>query len=166
MPGFTTSFLFPDINVWVALTHGGHVHHDVASDWFSSLEADVRFCFCRLTQLGLLRLLTAEAVMGQEVMSQAEAWAVYDQWITAGGAELLEEPPGLERRFRALSRSRHASPKQWADAYLAAFADASQVTLVTFDHAFRGKAKPVTLLEASVRRRRFSPCCAAPRRCR
>ena len=31
-----------------------------------------------------------------------------------------EEPPGLERRCRTLSRSRHASPKQWADAYLAA----------------------------------------------
>ena len=27
MPGFTTSFLFPDINVWVALSSGGHVHH-------------------------------------------------------------------------------------------------------------------------------------------
>ena len=54
MPGFTTSFLFPDINVWVALTHGRHVHHDVASDWFESDDADVRFCFCRFTQLGLL----------------------------------------------------------------------------------------------------------------
>ena len=45
MPGFTTSFLFPDINVWAALTHGAHVHHLVAIDWFESLEPDVRFCF-------------------------------------------------------------------------------------------------------------------------
>ena len=79
MPGSTTSFLFPDINVWVALTHGAHVHHQVARDWFDSLGADVRLSFCRLTQLGLLRLLTAEAVMGEEAMNQPEAWWVYEQ---------------------------------------------------------------------------------------
>ena len=75
MPGFTTSFLFPDINVWVALSHGGHVHHNVAHDWFGSLDPDVRFHFCRFTQLGLLRLLAAEAVMGDDVLKQPQAWA-------------------------------------------------------------------------------------------
>jgi predicted nucleic acid-binding protein len=59
----------------------------------------------------------------------------------------LEEPPGLERRFRALSRSKQAAPKAWADAYLAAFASASQVTLVTFDRAFRGQAPSLVLEE-------------------
>ncbi|OFW46191.1 MAG: hypothetical protein A3J29_21270 [Acidobacteria bacterium RIFCSPLOWO2_12_FULL_67_14b] len=146
MPGFTTSFLFPDINVWVALTHGRHVHHLVAHDWFNSLDGDERFCFCRFTQLGLLRLLTAEAVMGEDVMTQVEAWAVYDRLLDQDGVGLLEEPPGLERRFRALTRSRQASPKAWADAYLAAFAETSQVTLVTFDRGFRGKVKPLILL--------------------
>ena len=81
MPASMTSFLFPDINVWIALTHGAHVHHQVARDWFDSLEPDARFCFCRFTQLGLLRLLTAEPVMGEEVMTQVEAWAVYDRWL-------------------------------------------------------------------------------------
>ena len=147
MAGFTTSFLFPDINVWVALTHGRHVHHFVASDWFESIEADVRFCFCRFTQLGLLRLLTAEAVMGDEVMHQREAWAVYDRWLEDERVSFLEEPPGLERRFRTLSRLKQAAPKTWADAYLTAFAETSQLTLVTFDRAFRGKAKPLILLE-------------------
>lgn len=147
MPGFTTSFLFPDINVWVALTHGRHVHHPIASDWCASLAPDVRFCFCRFTQLGLLRLLTAEAVMGDEVMNQPEAWSVYDRWLEDDRVSFLEEPPGLERRFRARSRLRHAAPKTWADAYLAAFAETSQVTLVTLDRAFRGKVKPIVLLE-------------------
>jgi toxin-antitoxin system PIN domain toxin len=147
MPAFTKSFLFPDINVWVALTHGSHVHHFVASDWFASLRIDVRFGFCRFTQLGLLRLLTAEAVMGDEVLSQVEAWDVYDRWLTDDRVTLLEEPPGLERRFRTLTKRRQASPKAWADAYLAAFAEASQVTLVTFDRAFRGKARFLLLLE-------------------
>jgi toxin-antitoxin system PIN domain toxin len=131
----------------VALTHAGHVHHLVARDWFASLEADVRFCFCRFTQLGLLRLLTAEAVMGEEVMNQPEAWGVYDRWLADDRVAFLEEPAGLERRFRAMTRLKRAAPKLWADAYLAAFAEASQLTLVTFDKAFRGKARPMFLLE-------------------
>ena len=147
MPASTTSFLFPDINVWVALTHGAHVHHDVARDWFTELPAHTRFTFCRLTQLGLLRLLTAEAMMGEEVLSQAEAWSVYDRWIADAHVTLIEEPHALDRRFRALTRSRHASPKAWADAYLAAFADTAQLTLVTFDRGFRGKVGSLLLLE-------------------
>lgn len=152
MPGFTTSFLFPDINVWVALTYGGHVHHVVARDWFDSLDPDVRFCFCRFTQLGLLRLLTAEAVMGDEVMNQSEAWSVYDRWHQDDRVSFLEEAPGLERRFRALTRKTQAGPKTWADAYLAAFAETAQLTLVTFDKAFRGQARPLLLLEEESRR--------------
>jgi toxin-antitoxin system PIN domain toxin len=148
MPGSTTSFLFPDINVWVALTHAGHVHHEVARDWFDSLKPDVRFHFCRFTQLGLLRLLTAEAVMGDDVMNQPEAWAVYDRWLQDGRVSFVEEAPGIDRRFRGLTRLKTASPKAWADAYLAAFAETSQLTLVTFDRAFRGKARPLILLEA------------------
>ncbi len=146
MPGFTTSFLFPDINVWVALTHGGHVHHQIATDWFEDLPADARFCFCRFTQLGFLRLLTAEVVMGDEVLNQSQAWAVYDKWLDDDRVRLIDEPSDLELRFRARSRSRHASPKAWADAYLAAFAEASQLTLVTFDLPFRGRIKPIMLL--------------------
>ena len=149
MPASTTSFLFPDINVWVALTHGRHVHHLIASDWYSSLEEDdLRFCFCRFTQLGLLRLLTAEAVMGDEVMHQADAWATYDRWLADDAVSMVEEPAALERRFRALSRARRAAPKAWADADLAAFADTAQLALVTFDRGFRGKCRSLILLEA------------------
>lgn len=146
MPGFTTSYLFPDINVWVALTHGGHVHHTIANDWYESLDEGVSFRFCRFTQLGFLRLLTASAVMGDDVLVQSEAWALYDRWLKDDRVEMLEEPSGLERPFRALTRSRQASPKAWGDAYLAAFAESSQLTLVTFDRAFRGKVRPLILL--------------------
>ena len=147
MPGFTTAFLFPDINVWVALSHGAHVHHVVASDWYESLDGDVRLRFSRFTQLGFLRLLTAEAVMGEHVLSQSEAWVVYDRWLKDDRVDLHEEPFDLEQRFRALTRSRQASPKAWGDAYIAAFAQASQLTLVTFDRALRGKTTSVVLLE-------------------
>jgi toxin-antitoxin system PIN domain toxin len=146
MPASTTSFLFPDINVWVALSYDAHVHHDVANGWFTELPDATRFAFCRLTQLGLLRLLTAEAVMREDVLSQAQAWSVYDRWMEDGRVTLLDEPPALERRFRTLTRSRHASPKAWADAFLAAFADTSELTLVTFDRGLRGKVGSLLLL--------------------
>jgi hypothetical protein len=122
------------------------VHHDVSRDWFTELPGDSRFLFCRLTQLGLLRLLTAEVVMGDDVLSQSEAWGVYDRWLEDGRVRLMDEPPALERTFRSLTRSRRASPKVWADAYLAAFADAAQLTLVTFDRGFRGKVGSLLLL--------------------
>ena len=76
--------------------------------------------------------------MGDEVLSQREAWRVYDRWLADDRVNLVDEPQGLEQRLRPLTRSRHASPKVWADAYLIAFAAASQMTLVTFDRAFRG----------------------------
>ncbi len=146
MPASTTSYLFPDINVWVALTHARHVHHQVARDWFESLDGSERFCFCRFTQLGLLRLLTAEAVMRDEVLHQTQAWSVYDRWMADARVQFVDEPPGIEPRFRARTRIRQAAPKVWADAYLAAFAEAAQLTLVTFDQAFRGRLKPIVLL--------------------
>jgi uncharacterized protein len=165
MSGFTTSFLFPDINVWVALTHGGHVHHDVASDWFASLEPVARLHFCRFTQLGFLRLVTAQAVMGKDdVLTQIEAWSIYDRWLQDDRVAFIEEPPGMDRRFRALTRLKSASPKSWADAYLAAFAGTAQLTLVTFDRALRGRAKPLMLLEPSARRTGCSRCGRRSRR--
>ena len=150
MPGFTSSFFFPDVNVWLALTYEGHVHHGAAKDWFESLQPNARLCFCRVTQLGLLRLLTTEAVMGkEEVMSQAEAWETYDRWLGDSRVSLLEEPPAIERAFRSMSRLRHPAPKDWADSYLAAFALVSGLTLVTFDRALRGKASQAILLKVT-----------------
>ena len=142
-------FLFPDINVWVALTYDGHVHHEIARRWFESLEPTARLFFCRFTQLGLLRLLSAEAVMGpEEVKNQQEAWNSYDRWLEDERVEMLEEPGELEAHFRALTRSPHAAPKDWADSYLAAFALSSRLTVVTFDAGFRNKAKDLLLLKA------------------
>lgn len=145
MPGSTTS-LFPDINVWVALTYEGHVHHRTAATWFATLKPDVSLVFCRLTQLGLLRLLTTEAVMGDEAMTQPQAWAAYDRWQQDPRVELVDEPAELEARFRVLTRLRQPATKDWADSYLAAFATVGQLTLVTFDRGLRAKTKLTIVL--------------------
>ena len=147
MPESTRSSLFPDINVWIALSYEGHAHHAAAVKWFTTLDQDSSLIFCRFTQLGLLRLLTSEAVMSDEVMTQPEAWAAYDRWHQDERVELMDEPSGLELRFRALTRLRNPATKDWADSYLAAFATAGQLMLVTLDRALRTKVKPVVILE-------------------
>ena len=146
MPASTTSFLFPDLNVWIALTYQGHIHHARAAAWFSALPADSRLFFCRFTQLGFLRLLTAEAVMTDEVMNQPQAWQTYDRWLQDARVACLDEPPGLERLFRSLTRLRRPATKDWADSYLCAFASASQLTVVTFDRSLSRKASNSRLL--------------------
>ena len=148
MPKSTTSFLFPDINVWIALTIERHVHHTRATEWFGSIGGSGRLFFCRFTQLGLLRLLTLEAVMGQrEVKAQAEAWKTYDRWLQDERIGFLDEPPEIEAGFRGLTQSGQAAPKDWADSYLAAFAKGAQLTLVTFDQALSGKTRQLVLLK-------------------
>jgi toxin-antitoxin system PIN domain toxin len=149
MPRSSTSFLFPDINVWLALSYERHIHYSIAQLWFEGLDANVRVCFSRFTQLGLLRLLTTDVVMGiDDVLSQTEAWRVYDRWLEDDRILLLEEPPSLERSFRALSQQKRPAPKDWADSYLAAFAAVAGLCLVTFDRALRAKSQDLVLLGA------------------
>jgi uncharacterized protein len=147
MTRYSKSFLFPDLNVWVALTYTKHVHYDCAQSWYKALPENAQLCFCRVTQISFLRLLTTQAVMGAEVLSQAGAWRLYDDWMQEGGASYIEEPPTVEALFRSFTQTRNVAPKDWTDSYLAAFASASDLQLVTFDRGFQGKIKHLTILQ-------------------
>lgn len=83
--------------------------------------------------------------MGDEMRSQAEAWEIYDEWLSEGHATFTEEPSSLERLFRVMSRSRQAAPKDWADSYLSAFVQTAGFRLVTFDQAL-GQKTPQSLI--------------------
>ena len=96
--------------------------------------------FGRFTQLALLRLLTTEAVTGRDVLTMRAARDLYDQCCADERIAFLAEPDSLDLRLRNFSTNRHASPKIWADAHLAAFASAAGLKLVTFDKAFRAKS--------------------------
>ena len=149
MKRFMKSSLFPDVNVWLALTHNRHIHHRIAAEWFQ--QSDGPLFFCRFTQLGLLRLLTNEQVMGVDVLGQRAAWQAYHRWFQDERTEFHREPesPEFEKRFQELSSKASPSPKLWADAYIAAFAKTAGMTLVTFDRAFRNVASlSATVLSA------------------
>jgi len=148
MPKSSSSFLFPDINVWLALSYEGHIHNPVADRWFEQLHVTARVCFCRFTQIGLLRLLTTAAVMGSyDVLSQTAAWNVYDRWIEDDRILFLDEPSSIEPSFRSLSEHSRPASKEWADSYLTAFAMTGGLRLVSFDRALRSRSQDLILLE-------------------
>jgi toxin-antitoxin system PIN domain toxin len=127
---------FPDINVWVALTYGNHRQHVIAALWFGRLTSET-VGFCRFTQLSFLRLLTHPVVMQDEVKTQREAWEIYDRLVGDSRIAFYPErdPDAVESEFRELTATDQFAPQQWPDAYLAAFARAEGLILVTFDRA-------------------------------
>jgi uncharacterized protein len=145
MSAYSTSSVFPDLNVWIALSSTRHAHHRKAVEWLRGQE-DVRLIFCRYTQLGFLRLLTTEAVMGGDTLTQVQAWNEYDEWLKSGLAVLLEEPVQLEEIFRSFTRQVQSSPKEWADSYFAAFSVASGMRVVTFDRGLKSRLRDAILL--------------------
>ena len=68
----------PDVNIWIALAAEGHVHHVPAREWFAA-QPDASVAFCRITQMGLLRLLTNSNVMGRAPRTVVQAWETFGQ---------------------------------------------------------------------------------------
>src|ERR1700722_14944415 len=94
---------FPDLNVWIALTLRTHEHHSAATDWYESLSPTTELVFCRVTQLGFLRLFTTPGIAPAGSLTQRQAWAAYDTWMRRGGCVYRDEPLGIEIEFRAFA---------------------------------------------------------------
>lgn len=126
----------PDVNLLLALMSEAHGHHPSARAWFDMIP-DNSSMVCRMTQTALLRLASNPALFGKDALRLSEAWACYDSLMDDPRFEYALEPLGLDHLWRRLTTTRSYSPKVWNDAYLAAFAMAGALTLVTFDKAFR-----------------------------
>ena len=136
----------PDVNIWLALAWDGHAGHPAARAWWES-AAQPPVCFCRVSQMALLRLLTNASALGKDSKSQAEAWNIYDALRHSRRVEFFEEPSGFEEAWRKFSARGVPATKRWTDDYLAAFAVAHRLRIVTFDEGFQSYANlPVTLL--------------------
>jgi uncharacterized protein len=120
-----------DVGVWLAAVWGRHIHHPVAADWFGSEADDI--IFCRVTQMGLLRLLSNPAIMGADAIDRSQAWRTFDQLRADERVLWADEPAELDAVWRAISARDDKSHELWTDDYLAAFAQASDATLVTLD---------------------------------
>ena len=130
-----------DSNVWLALALSKHVHHRAARDWLETIDEPGSVLFCRATQQSFLRLLTNASVLrpyGNPPLTNRQAWKAYEALLADDRVALrAEEPATLEKRWTELALRDDASPKLWMDAYLAGFALAAGIRMVTTDTAFR-----------------------------
>ena len=126
----------PDVNVWIALTSDQHVHHTAAKRWIKNLDAD-RLAFCRITELGFLRLLTNHHVMGGGALVPAQAWDIYDVLRDDPKIVFTPEPPAFSNHWRQIGKQISGGPNAWTDAYLAAFASCEEMIVATFDRRFK-----------------------------
>ncbi len=139
----------PDVNFWLALVWQGHAAHVAAKSWWETNQQR-QFFFCRVTEMALLRLLTNHAILGDEAKTQSEAWNVYESLRGSPHIEFLAEPPDFNSHWRAISSRDAAATQRWSDDYLAAFAHALGLRVVTFDVGFRNYSElAVELLVAS-----------------
>jgi toxin-antitoxin system PIN domain toxin len=132
-----TSLSFPDVNVWLALASHEHVHSVIARSWWNSQESSI--AFCRVSQLGLLRLLTTATVMGNKPLSMDRSWRTYEGLFADDRVVFVYERPEMNAIFRAKSSGHSASPKIWTDAWLLAIAEAAGGQLITFDKALAAR---------------------------
>jgi len=126
-----------DVNVLFALNYSHHEHHVAAVSWSEGIASESDLVVCRIAQLGLLRLLNNPAIMGFNVQNGTKIWRLWDDLLSDRRFRYAEEPETLDDHFRVLTGAFSAHPKRWQDAYLAAFALASDIELVTFDAGFR-----------------------------
>jgi len=125
-----------DVNFLLAACYDGHLHHSAALKWLDQQD-ELSVILCRQTQLGLLRLLCNPSLMAENACTLDQAWELYDAILNDERFDFYPEPEGLEPLLREYTSSGRVSPKLWQDAYLAAFARAAKLRLVTFDQGFK-----------------------------
>lgn len=126
-----------DVNVLVALMHARHVHSAAAVRWLAGLEDRASVAICRVSQMGVLRILTNPSAMKDDVKSAAEFWVGWDRLIDDERFALVGEPAGLQDAWRTVTAALPKGKSAETDCYLAAFAIAGGHSLVSFDRGLR-----------------------------
>jgi predicted nucleic acid-binding protein len=94
---------FPDTNVLLALRAAGRQHHSSALKWFAE-QGPSTVAICRVTQMGLLRLLTNPKVLPLEVRTIRQAWDAARDVPADDRAFFQPEPPDLETIWAGLMK--------------------------------------------------------------
>ena len=128
-----------DANVWLALAFDTHPNHRSAVTAFQSTTPARPAVFCRSTQQSFLRLASQPAVhrlCDAVGLTNRDALAMLAGFMASPSVAYRDEPPGVEAVWHGLAGLPSASPHVWMDAYLAAFAIAGRLDLMTFDRGF------------------------------
>lgn len=150
-PRFAAAGDLPDVNVWLALAVKEHVHHDAAVSYWqrtAGAAGPLRY-FCRVSSLGLVRLLMNPRVMSSKQLGMKEAWSLYRRFAELPGVRMLDEPSSaVDRELGAMASSSIPS-RHFTDAYFAALAARARLRIVSFDRDFE-RFQNVNLLRLSV----------------
>ena len=133
-----------DVNVWLAAVWARHAKHPAAKRWVD--DQDEEMAFCRVTEMGLLRLTTNPSVTGHDALTRRQAWDVLLKLQSDPRVRFLSEPAGLAPLWMAFSKRDDRSHLLWTDDYLAAFAQAARLELVTFDKVLRARHPSVDVV--------------------
>jgi toxin-antitoxin system PIN domain toxin len=128
--------LLSDTNVLLALVAECHSSHMEVLGWWEGQVRGGPIYVCRPVQMGLLRLMSSEAALGEDAVTLSDAWAAYATLLASGRFAFTLEPQGIDPLWERFCRPFRKSPKVVMDAYLAAFAKAGGYRLVTLDAAF------------------------------
>jgi toxin-antitoxin system PIN domain toxin len=137
-----------DANVWLALAVEAHTHHSRAKRYWEQ-EAAASVGFCRITHVAFLRHLTNKSIMGALRLAPAAAFNKAAEFLALPEVRMVPEPAGLDDVLEGFCRSGQIFPNWWTDAYLAAFARAADLRLVSFDQGL-SKLPGIALLNLRV----------------
>ncbi len=126
----------PDLNVWLALASPTHQHHSSAVKYWEE-QASQQVLFCTVTALGLVRLVIQPKLMGDAVLTAAEASALLETFVQQPGVSHAQPSSEGWDVFHGLMRQPEISPRLCTDAHLAALAITNQWRLVSFDRDFQ-----------------------------
>jgi len=132
-------FLF-DTNVWLAAIFPTHPFHTPARHALQQATPSRPAVWCRSTQQSFLRLATTPALLkayGAQGMTNRDALVALDVLQGLPQVALREEPTGVFDLWGKLACIDTAAPKVWMDTYLAAFAIAGDMHMVTLDRDFK-----------------------------
>jgi toxin-antitoxin system PIN domain toxin len=122
-----------DIDFVIALIYQNHPHSKIAISRLAGFRVPKSIAVCRVVEMGVLRLLTNRSVMGGEVLSASDAWTHIDRLLADYRFIYADEPQDLEARWRHVRQTISTGSLAGTDAYLAAFALAADLSIVSFD---------------------------------
>jgi uncharacterized protein len=142
-----------DVSVWVALAQTGHVHHGFAKRYWQETLAQFsrenvqaeypdavprKLYFCRITMLGMVRVLSQTAFAYGQPISLNEAFSSYESFrLTDEVGFLHENLVNVDQALGAVLASQPNLPARIStDAYLAALAQSFGLRLVSLDRDF------------------------------
>jgi toxin-antitoxin system PIN domain toxin len=126
-----------DTNTALAILHGNHENHGLAMKWLSTVSEPGSIGLCRVAEVGMFRVLTQRSVMGANTVSPIEAWNAVERMYEDDRFVPAAEPYSLPRTWRDLISGLHSNAMADTDTYLAAFAKAAGLQLVTFDTGYQ-----------------------------